>query len=228
MQGSLAVRLSFFSGGKRVYRQKIAPGLISKRVGMRLPECSAEVVLSTLLLEEVELLEGLQSVDSESLDIGSSHTKTGHELLHLDVVEDDGGDVMGVLLGHGLVGVGLNLGDDSVGVSEDGTLDLGAESSGVVVSLLLGVGDSEREVLGDLVEVGFDGGEELSLWVLLNLSSLSSGGLVGGDILIGNGISSDIWESRNVLNRVWVVVVSLDSSGGGDKSAISQEFHYLI
>jgi hypothetical protein len=206
----------------------MAPDLTSKRVGQRLPECSAEVVLSTLLFEEIEFLEGLQSVDSEDKSIVSSHTETGHEILNLNVVEDHGGDVVGVLLGHGLVGVGLNLGGDSVGVSEDSGGDLVAESSGVVVSLLLGVGDSEREVLGDLVEVSLDGGEELSLWVLLNLSGFGSSGLVSSDVLIGNGISSDIWESSNVLNRVWVMVVSLDGSGSGDKSAISQEFHYLI
>ena len=136
----------------------MAPDLTSKRVGQRLPECSAEVVLSTLLLEEIEFLEGLQSVDSEDNSIVWSHTETGHEILNLNVVEDHGGDVVGVLLGHGLVGVGLNLGGDSVGVSEDSGGDLVAESSGVVVSILLGVGDSEREVLGDLVEVSLDGG----------------------------------------------------------------------
>jgi hypothetical protein len=206
----------------------MAPDLTSKRVGQRLPECSAEVVLSTLLFEEIELLEGLQSVDSKDKSVVSSHTKTGHVVLNLDVVEDHSGDVVGVLLSHGLVSVGLNLGGDSVSVSEDGGGDLGAEGSGVVVSLLLGVGDSEREVLGDLVEVSLDGGEELSLWVLLNLSGFGSSRLVSSDVLIGNGISSDIWESSNVLNRVWVMVVSLDGSGSGDKSAISQEFHYLI
>lgn len=206
----------------------MAPDLTSKRVGQRLPECSAEVVLSTLLFEEIELLKGLQSVDSEDEGIVWSHTESVHEVLNLNVVEDHGGDVVGVLFGHGLVGVGLNLSGDSISVSEDGGGDLVAELSGVVVSLLLGVGDSEREILGDLIEVGLDGGEELGLWVLLNLSGFGSGGLVGSNIFIGDGISSDIWESSNVLNRVWVMVVSLDGSGSGDKSAISQEFHYLI
>ena len=206
----------------------MAPDLTSIRVGQRLPECSAEIVLSTLLFEEVELLKGLQSVDGKNKSIVGGHTETRHVVLNLDVVEDHGGDVMGVLLGHGLVGVGLNLGGDSVSVSEDGSGDLGAEGSGVVVSLLLGVGDSEREVLGDLVEVTLDGGEELSLWVLLNLSGFGSSRLVSSDVLIGNGVSSHIWESSNVLNGVWVVVVSLDSSSSGDKSAISQEFHYFI
>jgi hypothetical protein len=206
----------------------MSPDLTSIRVGQRLPECSAEIVLSTLLFEEVELLKGLQSVDGKNKSIVGGHTETRHVVLNLDVVEDHSGDVVGVLLSHGLVGVGLNLGGDSVSVSEDGGGDLGAEGSGVVVSLLLGVGDSEREVLGDLVEVTLDGGEELSLWVLLNLSGFGSSRLVSSDVLIGNGISSDIWESSNVLNRVWVMVVSLDGSGSGDKSAISQEFHYLI
>jgi len=206
----------------------MSPDLTSIRVGQRLPECSAEIVLSTLLFEEVELLKGLQSVDGKDKSIVGGHTETRHVVLNLDVVEDHGGDVMGVLLGHGLVGVGLNLGGDSVSVSEDGSGDLGAEGSGVVVSLLLGVGDSEREVLGDLVEIALDGGEELSLWVLLNLSGFGSSRLVSSDVLIGNGVSSHIWESSNVLNGVWVVVVSLDSSSSGDKSAISQEFHYFI
>jgi hypothetical protein len=206
----------------------MSPDLTSIRVGQRLPECSAEIVLSTLLFEEVELLKGLQSVDGKNKSIVGGHTETRHVVLNLDVVEDHGGDVMGVLLGHGLVGVGLNLGGDSVSVSEDGSGDLGAEGSGVVVSLLLGVGDSEREVLGDLVEIALDGGEELSLWVLLNLSGFGSSRLVSSDVLIGNGVSSHIWESSNVLNGVWVVVVSLDSSSSGDKSAISQEFHYFI
>ena len=206
----------------------MAPDLTSIRVGQRLPECSAEIVLSTLLFEEVELLKGLQSVDGKDKSIVGGHTETRHVVLNLDVVEDHSGDVVGVLLSHGLVGVGLNLGGDSVSVSEDGGGDLGAEGSGVVVSLLLGVGDSEREVLGDLVKVGLDGGHELRLWVLLNLSGFGSSRLVSSDVLIGNGISSDIWESSNVLNRVWVMVVSLDGSGSGDKSAISQEFHYFI
>jgi len=209
-------------------KSKVAPDFTSKRVGLRLPECSAEVVLSTLLFEEIEFLEGLQSVDSKDKSVVTSHTKTVHELLELNVVEDHGGDVVGVHFGHGLVSLGLNLSGDSVSVSEDSVSDLGAEGSGVVVSLGLRVRDTEGEVLGDLIEVGLDGGEELSLWVLLNLSSFSSGGLVSSDVLIGDGIGSNIWESRNVLNRVWVMVVSLDGSGGGDKSAISQEFHYLI
>ena len=181
------------------------------------------------MLEEIELLEGLQSVDGKDEVIRGGHTETGHEVLELDVVEDHGGDVMGVHLGHGLVGGGLNLSDDAVGVSEDGGLDLLAELSGVVVSSLLGVGNSEGEVLGDLVKIGLDGGKELGLWVLLNLGGLSSSGLMGSNILIGDGISSHIWESGNVLNGVWVVVVVSHHSGGsGNKSAISQEFHYLI
>tara|TARA_B110000503_G_scaffold104319_1_gene155632 strand:+ start:208 stop:750 length:543 start_codon:yes stop_codon:yes gene_type:complete len=180
------------------------------------------------LFEEIELLEGLQSVDSEDKWIVGSHTETVHEILNLDVIEDECGDVMGVHFGHGLVGAGLNLSGDSISISEDGGGDLGAEGSGMVVSLLLGVGDSEREILGDLVEVSLDGGEELSLWVLLNLGGFTSSSLVSSDVLIGDGISSHIWESGNVLNGLWVVVVSLDSSSSGDESAISQEFHYFI
>jgi hypothetical protein len=181
------------------------------------------------LFEEIELLEGLQSVDSKDKGIVGSHTETVHELLELNIVEDHSGDVMGVQFGHGLVGLGLNLRGDAVSVTKDGSSDLGAQSSSMVVSLGLGVRNTEREILGDLVEISSNGSEEFSLWVFLNLSSFRSGGLVGSDVLIRDGIGSNIGESSNILNRVWVmVVVSLDGSGSGDKSAISQEFHYLI
>jgi hypothetical protein len=180
------------------------------------------------LFEEIELLEGLQSVDSEDKSVVRSHTETVHELLELDIVEDEGRDVVGVLLSHHLVGLGLNLGGDTISVSEDSGGDLVAECSGVVVSLLLRVRNTEGEVLGDLVEVVFDGGHEFSLWVLLNLGSLSSSRLVSSNILIRDGVGSNIWEGRNVLNGVWVVVVSGDCGSRGDESAISQEFHYLF
>ena len=165
------------------------------------------------MFEEIKLLEGLQSIDSKDEGIVGSHTETVHELLELDIIEDHSGDVVGVQFGHGLVGLGLNLSGDAVGVSEDGSSDLGAESSSVVVSLGLGVRNTEREILGDLVEVSSNGGEELSLWVLLNLSSFRSSGLVGSDVLIRDGIGSDIGKSSNELNGMWVVVmVSLDGS----------------
>jgi len=184
------------------------------------------------LFEQVELLEGLQSVDSEDEVVISSHTEARHELLELDVIEDHGGDVMGVQLGHGLVGLGLNLGGDAVGVALDGGGDLDAEVSSMVVSLLLGVRDAEGKIFGDLVQVELDSGEHLQLWVLLHLGSLGSGGLVGSDVLIRDGIGSNIWEGGHVLGGAWVVVVvvSHESRGrsSGNKSAVSQEFHYLI
>ena len=66
----------------------MVPDLTSKRVVQGLTACSPEVVLSTLLFEEIQLLEGLQSVDSKDEGIVGSHTETVHELLELHIVED--------------------------------------------------------------------------------------------------------------------------------------------
>ena len=64
---------------------------------------SAEVVLTTLLLEEIEFLERLESVDGQD-EVGvAGHTKASHVILQLDIVEDHGGDVVSVLFGKGLV-----------------------------------------------------------------------------------------------------------------------------
>ena len=80
---------------------------------------SAEVVLTTLLLEEVELLEGLQSVDGEH-EVGVlGHTEASHSILELDVIEDDSSDVVRVLLGKGLIWSRLDLGNQVVGISQD-------------------------------------------------------------------------------------------------------------
>ena len=104
---------------------------------------SSKVVLSSLLFEKIELLEGLQSVDSKDEITVTWHTETLHGVLELDVVEDDGGDVVFILLGEGLVWTRLDLGEKLGGVVLDGGADLGAELSGVVVSLGLREGDSE-------------------------------------------------------------------------------------
>ena len=95
------------------------------------------------MFEEIELLEGLKSVDGKNEIIWGRHTESGHEILDLDIIEDHGGDVMGVLLGHGFVWSGLDGGDKVGSISFDGGGDLSAEFSSVVVSLLLRVGDSE-------------------------------------------------------------------------------------
>ena len=169
---------------------------------------SAEVVLSTLLLEEVELLEGLQSVDGKH-EVGVlGHTETSHGVLELDIVEDDGSDVVGVLLGKGLIWSGLDLGNKAVSISQDGGTNLGAEISSSVVSLSLGVGDSEGHVGVDSLKISLDRCEKSSLWVLLNLGGLSSSSLMGGDVGIRNGVWSDIWKSSNVLVSVVVVVTA--------------------
>jgi hypothetical protein len=78
------------------------------------------IVLSTLLFEEIELLEGLKSVDGKNEIIWGSLTESGHEILELDIIEDNSGDVMGVWLGHGFVWSGLDGGDKVRCISLDG------------------------------------------------------------------------------------------------------------
>jgi hypothetical protein len=87
-----------------------------------------------------------------------------------------------------------------------------------------------------LIEVDLNGSKNGGLWVLEGLGGFSSSGLVSGDILIRDGIGSNIWEGRDELGVVWVVgVVSHgregSSLGGGDEKGNGggcQEFHYLI
>ena len=86
------------------------------------------------MFEKIELLEGLQSVNSEDEIIRGRDSEASHEILNLDVIEDHGGDVMGVLLGHGFVWSGLNSGEEVGGVISDSSGDLGAKGSGVIVS----------------------------------------------------------------------------------------------
>tara|TARA_B110000238_G_C15996193_1_gene382375 strand:- start:81 stop:392 length:312 start_codon:yes stop_codon:yes gene_type:complete len=77
----------------------------------------------------------------------------------------------------------------------DGVGNLGAEFSGVVVSLALGERNTERKILGDLLEISFDGSEESSLWVLLGLGGFGSGGFVSSDVFIRDGIGSNVRKS---------------------------------
>ena len=65
---------------------------------------SAEIVLSSLLLEKIQFLKRFQSVDSKNELAWSGHTKSRHVVLQLNIIEDDCTDVMGVLLGEALVG----------------------------------------------------------------------------------------------------------------------------
>jgi len=189
------------------------------------------------LFEKIELLEGLQSVDSEDEFTVSGHTETLHGILELDVIEDDGGHVVGVLLGESLVWSGLDLTEKFGGVVLDGSADLGAEFSSVIVSLGLGEGDSEGHVFVDLLEIGFHGGEESSLWVLLDLGGFVSSRLVSGNIFLSDGIWSNIWEGRDEFVVGWVVSVSSKGRNGSgisrsdessDSDSISEEFHYLF
>ena len=71
---------------------------------MVLSTCSsAEIVLTALLLEQVKLLERLQSVGREDKLSILRHTEAGHGVLELDIIEDDSGNVVGILLGEGLI-----------------------------------------------------------------------------------------------------------------------------
>ena len=101
--------------------------------------CSTKVVLSSLLLEKIELLERLQSVDSKDQVAVLGNSESGHSILKLDIVEDNLGNVVGVLLGQGFVGSTLNSVDKSVGISEDGCGNLGACVSSGLVSGSLGI-----------------------------------------------------------------------------------------
>ena len=106
---------------------------------MELLSYSAEIVLSSLLFEKIKLLEGLKSVDGKDEIVSGGHTETGHEILELDIIEDHGGDVMGVLLSQGFVWSGLNSGEEGGSISFNGGFDLKAEISSVIVSLGLRV-----------------------------------------------------------------------------------------
>jgi len=158
---------------------------------------SAQVVFSTLLFEEIKLLEGFHSVDGKDEFSLFWHTETFHGILELNIVEDDGGNVGSVLLGKSFLWSGFGGGEEVGAVVLDGSRDFSGEFSSVVVSLGLGEGDSEREVLANLIKISLDGGEELRLWVLGNFSSFRSGSLMSGNILIRDGIGSNIRKGRD-------------------------------
>lgn len=175
------------------------------------------------MFEKIKFLKGLQSVDSEvEITIGA-HAEGVSSILDLDVVEDHGGDVVGVLLGEGLIGGGLDLGDEFVSVIQNGGTGFGDEFFGVLVSGSLRERNTERKIFVNLFEIGPDGVKEGLLRVLLNFSSFFSGGLVGGDIGISDGVGSDVRESSDVLSVVNLSVVSktaqLGSFGGSDEDS---------
>jgi hypothetical protein len=78
----------------------------------------------------------------------------------------------------------------------------------VLVSGSLGERNTERKIFVNLFEISSDGVEESLLWVFLNLSGIGSGGLVGFNIGISDGISSNIRKSSNILSIINVSVMS--------------------
>jgi len=95
------------------------------------------------LLEEVELLQGLQSVDCKHQFIISTHTETGHVVLQLYIIEDDSGDVVGILLCKNLIWSCFYLGEEFTSVILNCFGDLLAQFSGVIIFLGLRETDSE-------------------------------------------------------------------------------------
>ena len=186
------------------------------------------------MFEKIKFLKGLQSIDSEVKITVWSHTEGVSGVLYLDIVEDHGGDVVSVLLGQGLVGGGFDLGNKFISIVQNRGSGFGNEFFGVLVSSYLGERNTEGKIFVNLFEISSDGVEESLLWVFLNLSGISSGGLVGFNIGISDGIGSNIWESSDILSIRHVSVVSktvkLGSFGRSEEHSNSrkcQEFHYL-
>ena len=87
------------------------------------------------MFEKIKFLEGLESVDGKNEIIWSGLSESSHEILKLNIVEDHGSNVGGVLLGHSFIRSGLNGSNKIIGVRGNSSGDLGGEGSGVVVSL---------------------------------------------------------------------------------------------
>lgn len=104
---------------------------------------SAEIVLSTLLLEEIQLLQRFQSVHCENQVTIITHAEASHVILQLHIVENNGSDVVGVLLGESLIWSRLYLSEELSRVILDCFGDLEAKLSGVIISIGLGEADSE-------------------------------------------------------------------------------------
>ena len=162
------------------------------------------------------------------------HGKSISLFNELDTVENDGTDVVGVLLGEGFVRGRFDLSNKFVSIIQDGGSGFSAEFFGVLVSGSLGERNTEGKIFVNLFEISSDGVEESLLWVFLNLSGISSGGFVGINIGISDGIGSNIWESSDILSIRHVSVVSktvkLGSFGRSEEHSNSrkcQEFHYL-
>jgi hypothetical protein len=160
------------------------------------------------LFEKIKFLKGLQSVNSEVKITISSHTEGVSSILDLDIIEDHGGDVMGVLLGESFVRSGFDLSNKFVSIIQDGGTGFSNEFFSVLVSGSLGERDTERKIFVNLFEIGSDGVKEGLLWVFLYFSGFLSGGFVGFNIGISDGIGSNVWKSSNILSIRHVSVVS--------------------
>ena len=179
---------------------------------------SAQIVLSTFLFEKIKFLKGLQSVDSEVKITVSRHTEGVSSILYLNIVEDHGGDVVGVLLGESFVRGRFDLSNKFISIVQNRGTGFGDEFFGVLVSGSLGERNTEGKIFVNLFEISSDGVEESLLWVFLNLSGISSGGLVGFNISISDGIGSNIWESSDILSVANVMVSKAVKLGGFGRS----------
>jgi len=65
------------------------------------------------------------------------HGKSISLFNELDTVENDGTDVVSILLGKSLIWMGINLSDELVGVINDFISNFGAKSFSMLVSLVL-------------------------------------------------------------------------------------------
>ena len=179
----------------------------------RTSRSSAEVVLSSLLFEEVKLLEGLQSVDSQDKVLILVQAKLSHVILELDIIKDERGNVVSILFGKSIIWGLVNSIDQFLGIFLNGIADLGGESLSSVVSRVLREGNSERQIVIDRLKIGSNGLEKSSLWVLLDLGGICSCFLVSSNILLSDGISSNVWKGLKEGNS-WDSV-SVEASGLG-------------
>lgn len=102
-----------------------------------------QVVFSTFLFEQIQLLKALQSVDGQ-LEISQClHAKLFHGILKLDIMEDNDGNVVCVLFSKHFVWLLLDGGQQLAGVSDDSIADFSAQLLGVLVSLALREAHSE-------------------------------------------------------------------------------------
>jgi hypothetical protein len=184
------------------------------------------------LFEKIKFLKGLQSVNSEVKITVSGHTEGVSGILDLDIVEDHGGDVVGVLLGESFIRGRFNLSNKFISIIQNGASGFGDEFFGMLVSGSLRERNTEGKIFVNLFEISSDGVEESLLWVFLNFSGISSGSLVGFNIGISDGIGSNIRESSDILSIRHVSVVSktvkLGSFGRSEEHSNSRKCQDLF